>query len=163
MPRLWIDAVINDTVSTGTPILRSLMEGVTTAQTRLNQMTLLRTIIGLDLARTVHDSGEGSEAVSIGIGVASQDAFNAGTGSVPNPGVSADFPTRGWVWRQRYRIWGFAADQPAIFTRRLDLDIRSQRKLENGESFLHATLINVEGANSTINMTGTIRQLWLVG
>ena len=160
MPRLWIDTVINPTVVIGTQLLQGLMTGVSATDTRLSQMTLLRTIIGLDLARTVHDSGEGSEAISIGIGIASQEAFAAGT--VADPGVSTDFPTRGWVWRQRYRIWGFAADQPAIFTRRIDLDIRSQRKLENGESYMAADLIAVEGANSTVNVTGIIRQLWMV-
>ena len=160
MPRLWVDTVVNATVVVGTQYLQGLMTGVSAAETRLSQMTLLRTIIGIDIARTVHDSGEGSEAISIGIGIASQEAFAAGT--VADPGVSTDFPLRGWVWRTRYRIWGFAADQPAIFTRRVDLDIRAQRKLENGEAYLAADLVAVEGANSGVNVTGTIRQLWLV-
>ncbi len=162
MPRLWIDSIFNDTVAIGTDVIRTLMEGVTETQTRFDQMTLLRTIIGIDCSRTVHDSGEGSEALTIGIAIASQDAF-ATAGALPQPNVSGSFPTRGWVWRMRYRIWGFAADQLAIFTRRIDLDIRSQRKLENGELYIHSNLLAVEGANSGVNVTGAVRTLWLVG
>ena len=160
MTRLWIDTVFNATVVIGTQLVRDFMTGVSATDTRLSQMTLLRTIIGLDLSRTVHDSGEGSEAIDLGIGVFSQEVFAAAV--LPDPGVSTDFPTRGWVWRQRYRVWGFAADQPAIFTRRIDLDLRSQRKLENGHCAMAVDLIAVEGANSGVNVTGCIRQLWNV-
>ena len=163
MPRLWIDSIFNDTVTTGVDVIRTLMEGVSETQTRFDQMTLLRTIIGIDCARTVHDSGEGSEALTIGIAIASQDAFATGSGALPQPNVSASFPAKPWVWRMRYRIFGFAADQPAIFTRRIDMDIRSQRKLENGELYVHSNLSAVEGANSGVNLTGAIRTLWLVG
>ena len=161
MPRLWVDTTIASTVTIGTQFLLSLMTGVSATQTRFDRMTLLRTIIGLDIARTVHDSGEGSERLAIGIGIASQEAFAAG--SISDPDVPTDFPTRGWVWRGQYRIFGFAADQPAVDHRRIELDLRSQRKLENGEAFLVADLIAIEGANSTTQLVGIVRQLWLVG
>ena len=161
MPRLWIDTAFSDTLVIGTQLLRSLMTGVSATQTRFDQMTLLRTIIGLDIGRTVHDSGEGSEQVALGIGIASQEAFAAGT--VSDPLTVTDYPTRGWVWRGSYRVFGFAADQPAIFTRRIDLDLRSQRKLENGEAYLVADAVGIEGVNSVIDLVGIVRQLWLVG
>ena len=124
-------------------------------------MTLLRTIIGLDVGRVVHDSGEGSEQFSIGIAIASQEAFAAV--SLSDPETSTDFPTRGWIWRSQYRIFGFAADQPTIFTRRIDLDLRSQRKLENGEAFIIFTNTALEGTPSSAKVIGIVRQLWLVG
>ncbi len=161
MPRLWIDTNLNTDVALAGQANLSLMTSVSATQTRFDQMTLLRTIIGLDLGRTVHDSGEGSEVLSIGIGIASQEAFAAG--ALSDPEVSTDFPTRGWVWRARYRVFGFAADQPAVFTRRIDLDLRSQRKLENGEAFVIMSNVALEGANSTVKVLGLIRQLWLVG
>jgi len=163
MPRLWIDTNFNFVVSTGTPVMLTLNAFISTDVARVAQMTLQRTIVGLDLARTVHDSGEGSERIAVGIGITPQVAFAAGVASVADPLTDADFPTRGWVWRSTYRIWGFAADQPAIFTRRVDLDLRSQRKLENGESFIAGSLANIEGANSTVSVVGLVRQLWLVG
>ncbi len=161
MPRLWVDTVIDNTLAIGAQTVISLMTGVSATQTRFDRMTLLRTIIGLDLARSVHDSGEGSELVGIGIGIASQEAFAAGT--VSDPLTATDFPTRGWVWRAHYRIFGFAADQPAVFDRRIDLDLRSQRKLENGEGFIVADVVAMEGANSTERLSGIVRQPWLVG
>ncbi len=161
MPRLWIDTSVNADVALAGQLLVSLMTGVTAIDTRLSQMTLLRTIIGLDLARTVHDSGEGSEVAHLGIGVASQEAFAAGT--VADPSADGDFPTRGWIWRGKYRIFGFAADQPAISVRRLDFDLRSMRKLENGEAYFAVDLIAEEGASSTLSVIGLIRQLWQVG
>jgi len=137
------------------------MSGVSATQTRFDRMTLLRTIVGLDIGRVVHDSGEGSEKIALGIGIASQEAFAGGFLSDPN--IQTDFPTRGWVWRAQYRIFGFAADQPAVFTRRLDIDLRSQRKLENGEAFLNMVVEAMEGVSSSLTVMGFIRQLWLVG
>jgi len=136
------------------------MPGVLATQTRFDQMTLLRTVIGIDLARAVHDSGEGSEKVALGIGIASQAAFAAG--SVSDPSLNADFPIRGWLWRGQYRVFGFAADQPAVFNQRIDKDLRGQRKLENGEPFIVVRVTAMEGVSSTLTMLALIRQLWLV-
>ena len=152
--------MIESNVITGTQLNLSLMTSLGPFDTRIQKMTLLRTIIGIDIARTVHDSGEGSHKVAVGIGVTSQEAFTLG--SIPEPGQDTDFPTRGWVWRAQYRVFGFAADQPAVFTQRVDLDIRAQRKLDNGESFLCASAALVDGAAATNTIVGCIRQLWLV-
>jgi len=160
MPRVWIDTDVELAIATGLQNSKSLMTNIGSAQSRLEQMTLLRTIVGLDIAYTVHDSGEGSQRASIGLGITSQEAFAAG--SLPDPEVDSDFPTRGWIWRARYRIWGFAADQPAVFTRRVDLDLRSQRKLDNGESFVIIQNAALEGVATALTVTGLIRQLWLV-
>ena len=163
MPNIWIDTNIDNDVAIGTQFVLSLMTGIAATQTRFERMTLRRTVIGMDVARTVHDSGEGSERIGIGIGITSQEAFTTSPPAVPDPLNPADFPVRGWIWRGVYRVFGFAADQPAIFTRRIDLDLRSQRKLENGEAFLVSDVLAVEGSNSTVRITGMIRQLWLVG
>ena len=161
MPRLWIDTVVQSTIAVGGSTVLSLMTGVSSTQSRFDQMTLLRTIIGLDIGRQVYDSGEGSEIVSLGIGIASQEAFAAQV--LADPFTSTDFPTRGWIWRGVYRVFGFAADQPAVFTRRIDLDLRSQRKLENGEAYINMQMSSLEGAPSISQVVGLVRQLWLVG
>ena len=163
MPFLWVDTLFNTDIGNGLTSVTQLMTGLTPTEQRLSQMTLMRSIIGLDLAYTVHDAGEGSQRISIGIGVASQAAVTTAGASLADASVASEFPTRGWVWRALYRLWGFAADQPAIFTRRIDLDIRSRRKLENGEAFLTATNDALEGVASTVNVHGLVRQLWLVG
>ena len=162
MVRVWTDTAGTLTAgSGGGQDFKSLAELAVT-DTRYIQQTLLRTIIGLNVGLTVHDSGEGSQLVSLGIGIVSSDAYSAGLTALPDPRIDADFPTRGWIWRARYRVFGFAADQPAVYTQRIDLDMRSQRKLDNGIPLFIITNENVEGAASTITVHGLIRQLWLV-
>ncbi len=161
MPRRWIDTIIDSDVANSAQVLRTLMTGVTAVETRLASMTLLRTIVGVNIGYSVHDSGEGSQRVALGIGITSQESFAAGT--VSDPSNDQEFPVRGWVWRYNCRVFGFAADQPAVFTQRIDVDLRGQRKLENGECFLAADNNAVEGTAATIRVTGLVRQLWLVG
>ena len=161
MPKLWIDTSAALLMAAAGIDFKSLMTGVSLTQTRFDQMTLLRTVIGIDIGRLVHDSGEGSELISIGIGVASQESFAAVV--LPDPDVDTDFPTRGWIWCARYRTYGFAADQPAVYNTRVDLDLRSQRKLENGEAYIIGTNELVNGVTSAVQVTGLIRQLWQVG
>ena len=160
MSRLWIDSAPNFTIGSGARSTASLMTGFSAGDTRFSQMTLLRTIIGLDVGATVHDFGEGSQVVSLGLGVTSQTAFTSG--ALPLPELVTSFPTKPWVWRAQYRVFGFAADQPTIFTRRIDLDIRAMRKLENGEAFLTVANGPLEGVAFSVDVVGFIRQLWLV-
>ena len=161
MATLWIDSMINATVGSGGGKFElSLMTGPGPTDTRLRRMTLARTIIGLDLGYTVHDSGEGSQRLSIGIGISDQEAFAAAT--LPDPDVATDYPRLPWIWRSQYRLFGFAADQPTIYTRRIDLDIRSQRKLDNGVPFINGVNNNQEGVASSVEVVGIVRMLWLV-
>ena len=161
MPTVWLDTLFNNDIASGGQFVLSLMTGVSATQTRFDRMTLTRTIIGLDLAYTVHDSGEGSQRVTAGIAITSQEAFAAS--AVPDPEVASDHPVRGWVWRASYRIFGFAADQAAVYDARIDEDIHAQRKLDNGESYVIFVNEPVEGVASVARVTGIIRQLWLVG
>ena len=163
MPRLWVDRVISQQVATGAEAVINLLSEVSIAESRLGQFTLLRTIIGLDIARLTHDSGEGSDQMAMGIGIVSQEALSIGTTAIPNASIGTDHPARGWIWRAIYRTYGFAADQPAAFNRRIDLDLRSQRKLDNGVSVLIMENDAVEGSTSVTLVLGLIRQLWLVG
>jgi len=160
MARIWVDTFITAAIANNSTFAVSLMTNISPGESRLQQMTLLRTVIGIDIAATVHDSGEGSQLVSPGIAIASQESFVAGT--TPDPEAAGDFPTRGWVWRAQYRVYGFAADQPAVFNRRVDLDIRAMRKLENGESYITIRNQANEGVSFAVSVFGLVRQLWLV-
>ncbi len=162
MTRVWEDTVVSVSVAVAGENLIGLADSLTEAEARFNQMTLLRTIIGLDVARLVHDSGEGSERIALGIGIASRESMTAGTTAVPNPSIGTDHPVRGWVWRAHYRTYGFAADQPAVFNQRINLDIRAMRKLDNGRPFLFMESDNLEGVSSVVQVMGLIRMLFLV-
>ena len=165
MATLWADSLPNFTVASGArdhKDLRVQSFGASDLPGRADRMTLTRTIIGIDVAMLVHDSGEGSQQVFLGLGICSAQAFSAGDSGIPDPFVMVDFPPRGWIWRASYRVYGFAADQPAVFNARIDLDIRGQRKLENGVAFMTVTNTPFEGVATVITVSGIVRQLWLV-
>ena len=161
MPRtVWIDYLVNADIGSGAQAAIDLGVDFTTEETRLVQMTLMRTIIRLDIAYTVHDAGEGSQRIGIGIAIESQEAFAAAVH--PDPLTAADFPVRGWVYRGVWRVFGFAADQPAVDVVRVDKDIRARRKRDNGLSFIVIDNQPVEGVAATVRVLGIVRQLWLV-
>ncbi len=157
-PGFWIDTFFNKDVGTAATTIDSLMTNVSATQSRRG-WTMVRTIIGIDFAYTVHDSGEGSQVIAMGIGVASQEAFAAS--AISDPQTSMDHPTSGWVFRTAFRVFGFAADQPTIFVRRIEKDIRAKRKIQNGEMFFTVDNDPLEGVAAAIRMVGYIRQYWL--
>ena len=161
MPMLWVDTKPNFTISNNSSQLEDLLVNLA-ERSRAERMTLTRTIIGLDIAYLTHDAGEGSQQVFIGIGTVGADAYAIGSSATPDPSNMADYPSRGWVWRAAYRVYGFAADQPAVFNQRIDMDIRSQRKLENGVMMIRAGNTPFEGVTSVITVSGIVRQLWRV-
>jgi len=156
----WSDQLFSDDVVNGGQFVLTLIPSFSAAEQRLTGITLMRTIIGLDIGYTVHDSGEGSQIVDIGMAIVSQEAFAASVISDPN--IANEHPTRGWIFRARGRVFGFAASQPVVFTWRLDRDIRARRKLDNGEAIVIITNNASEGAAGTIRATGLIRTLWLI-
>ena len=162
MPTFWSDLVLADPVATNTKLRLDVLERMTTIPSRFDRMTLTRVIIGLDVGVFTHDSGEGSETVFMGLGVLGRDAFALSGAAIPDPSVSGDYPGRGWVWRAGYRVYGFAADQPAVFNQRVDLDLRAQRKLENGVLTFVVKNTPGEGVATTILVNGVIRCLWLI-
>ncbi len=160
--RLWTDTFIDETTASGTQDEIDLTSTFLTNEMRLAQLTLVRTIIRLDIAYSVHDAGEGSQQATAGICVVSRPALSGGTATMPNPNDANAYPTRPWVWRTRNRVFGFAADQPAIDVVKIDLDIRSQRKLENGELEFLCANVPEEGVATTLLFSGLIRCLFLV-
>ncbi len=161
MPKtVWADTIINvDTTSAGQDVI-PLDGGIGELDSRLAGFTLLRTIIRVDLAYVVHDSGEGSQTVFYGIGVGSQEAVSALT--VPDPEIATEFPPKGWVWRAGYRVFGFAADQPVIDRRPIDLDLKSRRVLDNGRAYMVISNLTNEGTAGAVRSNGMIRMLWLL-
>ena len=159
---LWVDTIFNITVGNNAEVLQDLMGSLLENETRLSQLTLVRTIIGVDIAYTVHDAGEGSQQAGLGISAVSRETFAAGVTAMAQPNVEADFPALPWIMRARYRIFGFAADQPAVFVRRVDLDIRAQRKLANAMIVMVVTNNPSEGVATTLNFSGMVRCLFLV-
>ena len=161
MPTLWFDTLVGINVTSGTNGSQLLGGDLSELQRRTERLTLLRTIIRLDIAAIVRDSGEGDNILAIGVGVASQEAAAAGVFS--DPDVSTDYPTTGWVWRSRYRIYAVSTNDQNIDLVRVDLDLRGKRLIKNGRLFLNATNTVNQGVDTGIAVLGLIRTLYLVG
>ena len=159
---VWFDTLFNNAVASAGTLLVDLVGTPSDSSLRLAQMTLMRTIVRMDWAATVHDSGEGSTRLSWGLGIASRDAFNVGSTAVPLPNQTDDFPPRGWVCRSVHRIWAFAADDPSVDVTRVDVNLQSRRRLDNGVSYLIATNDAQEGTTVALTAVGIIRQLYLL-
>ena len=158
---LWVDTLHEFGIGSGTAVNVSLMGPLIPAESRNYGMTLIRTIICHDYHYTVHDSGEGHQVLDIGIAVAEQDAFSAL--ALPDVGAAlAEYPTRGWIYRCRHSLQGFAADQPAVDVRSVYRDIRAMRKLDNGLVYLQAQNAPGSGAASSVNVMGITRCLYLL-
>ncbi len=131
------------------------------AITRINKLTLLRTIICHDYSYTIHDSGEGSAVLDIGIQVVSREALAAGVH--PDPETELDFPTKGWIYRCRHKLHGFAADQASVDVRTVFRDIRAQRQINNGTVLTTYTNTPDSGTASSLHVVGITRMLFRVG
>ena len=154
----WVDSLLSNQVANNTNALVSLMTGISSSESRMG-MTLIRLIFCFDFGHLIHDSGEGSQIVDFGIGIASQEAFAAGV--VADPEVSTEFPTGGWLFRCRLRTYGFAADQPSVYSRTIERDLRAKRKLNNGELFFSVDNSADQGTGGSIQALGIVRALFL--
>ena len=163
MAKLWIDTVVSVNVGSASSSTIAIDEtGLSIQARRVLRSTLLRTIVRLDLAATVRDSGEGDQLVSLGIGVIGQDAFAAAGAAIPSPAVGLDFPIKGWVYRSRYRIYGNAVDDQNVDVVRIERDIRAKRLMANGRLVLIVINDANQGVATPVTYTGVIRTLYLV-
>ena len=154
----WVDTNHALQVASGGKSETSLMTGISSTESRMG-MTLIRLLLCWDLSHLLHDSGEGTQRPAIGIGIASQEAFAAGT--LPEPEDDTEFPMGGWLFKCSFRTYGFAADAPAAYSRVIERDLRAKRKLNNGELFLTLTNVPDGGTAGTVTLIGITRALWL--
>jgi len=156
---LWVDTLFDETIASGGKAEQTLMP-IGIPDLRYSGVTLLRTILCHDYSYAVHDSGEGTQILDVGIAVSSQEAFNAA--ALPDPEVRSDHPQRGWVYRCRHRLIGYAADQAAADVRSVYRDLRGKRKLYNGQLYVSFTNTAGTGVASSLSVVGIIRSLLLL-
>ena len=153
----WVDTLHNIDIASGGKSETTLMGALSVEDTR--GLTLIRMILCHNYSYTVHDSGEGSQLLDIGIGVASREALNAT--ALSDPETATEHPTRGWLYRCRHKMHGFAADQAASDLRDVYRDLRAKRRMETGAVFLSLTNSAQSGAASAINVAGITRCLFM--
>ena len=151
----WTDTLFAVTVANTGQQITSLMSSHDPDE-RVG-MVLERTIISLAVTTLAANTTLGMQAVDVGIGVFSQEAFAAG--AVPDPGIVTDRPSLDWVWRDRIMIQGFAA-APFAFPIERMLDLHAKRKIGDGELAIVIDNTNVDQSGFSIRLHGLIRTLF---
>ena len=141
----WMDTVVGDAAATGTQASRSLITGL--APSNMRGTTAIRTLVSLDFASSTVAGAWGLQRVDFAIGMTSQEAFAAGT--LPDPAISSDRPSRGWIYRTSLLVSQNGSGAPIVFPVRAD--IRGARKIENGEMFLVFDNTAIDGTTFTVH------------
>ena len=155
---IWIDTLVDITMANSTQVVQSLVGTANVIEH--TQWTLIRTLICMDIFVEPTGTVDGIQGYDIGIGVASQEAFNAGV--VPDPNVAADAPARGWVYRCRRSVQNVEGAIEPIFIH-LQEDIRTMRKMDSGELYVVHNNTNLRGSAFDIGVIGIIRCLYKLG
>ena len=149
----WFDNVIGFDVASGSQNLRSLMGGITLDAGR--RSTIARILFSGSWASQTVVGVWGTEVISWGIGISSQEVFAAGI--VPDPETEAEFPETGWLMRDRFLISQSSGDSPVVHNRAYDL--RAQRKVGTGELYLVSTQGPIDGTSFASTFHGMCRVL----
>ncbi len=100
-------------------------------------------------------------ALVLGLGIVSTDAFNAGSGSLPDPSAEPEYP---WLWWDEIRLEAFvAAGEEALGSthQRIVLDTKAMRKISPGQTLvLVGQITTATGAPVTALDVGGIRVLF---
>ncbi len=144
MPRrtLWLDDTTSVTVADGAT---SILNPTATYVDDKKGLTITRIIVSFQCRAASEVGGAlGFQRVSMGLGMASDDAIEQGSAALPDPAVEAEFPVSGWLFRGTKLII-LGVDPSVANWVTWELDLRAQRKLLYGDLFLRHGSTNVAG------------------
>ena len=159
-PTTWGDQVFNQSIVSGASLLLDLRGSLIASDTQ--NSTVTRVILSMSLFQDGFVAVDGRMRASFGAGVASAEAFTLGVTAIPDPDIEGDRPQRGWMWRADYVVMS-EIGQRIDSVIRIETDLRSQRKVENGIPYLRLVNTLVEGSSFTVRLTVTIRTLFKLG
>ena len=152
----WIDSLIQLQVAAGSQGVVELLQG--TALIDTDGWTVGRLIVDLYLMSSSVAGAFGASQSDMGIGVISREGV---VGSVyPDPNAEEDQPINGWMYRTRAMSSQNGVGGPILT--RVQADVRSMRKIDNGRFYLIVNHGNVMGTSYTLNLRGLIRTLVLM-
>jgi len=125
--------------------------------------TVTRIIIDLTLLPNDPDAAvTGGARMDLAIGVAAQEAFTAGV--VPDPNLSSDYPTQGWLWIASPVVIHVNASgtTEAFVYPRVQADLGAQRKVDKGVLYFVANNTTIVGSGESIQIAGRLRSLVLL-
>jgi len=158
-PLAWGDTIFNDVILDGaglTPILNLLTELSPSDTVTVTRLIGYVTVVPQDSSLNVHCQ----QQVSLGIGVASREAFDAGV--IPDPNSQSEQPARGWLYRdvrtllyQNSATFGVEDFVYPTFV----FDVRAARKVDRGVCFLEMVNNNIFGTSMIVRANGIVRAL----
>ena len=154
----WVDTFLNELLVPGANAAVSLLSDLVGNDTM--GMTLTRTIISITIAPTAWSGTLGTARCDMGIGLATQEAFLAGV--LPDPAVATEEPILGWAWREKLVQVTPGSVSAGIQPARTQADVKSRRKIDDGELYIAMDNITVNGAGHDMLFVGLIRTLYLL-
>jgi len=152
-PTRWVDTVITRDIPDSTQQAQSLMGDLSDSEKRT--ATVIRIILSMGVWSTTLAGAYGVQRAGFGIGVASEEAFNANV--FPDPLSAAEKPTRGWLWRTIKHVSQNGTGTTIVVP--VDADLRAARKLENGVLYMLMEASNRQGTTFTTSWEGIARVL----
>ena len=157
--RAWSDRMFTlSAVSGGDFLTQDLLASLIDQDVKTVSRVVGRILVYVD---STVAAPNGEQRVSLGIGVTSQEAFDAGV--VPDPDTELDYPQMGWLWRTQGTL--LAHETGGVVERyhfpEFIFDIRAQRKVDKGVLFLAGGNNDIGGNAMSATMSGIVRSLCL--
>jgi len=156
--RAWADTKFAGTTLASSGTIKSdLLANLAAVDTK----TLTRLIVDLWAYPPVTNAAaQRANAVNLGIGVSSLEAFTAET--LPDPGTQADYPQQGWLYVATKPVLKFfvTTEHSQVVGAHFQADLRAQRKVDRGTLFMVIENVGVNGADN-VDFWGRIRALCL--
>ncbi len=145
-------------VSAAAPTIVSLLDGMSNNDKRASTITrMLFRLFGFESSL---NEGLAMSTVYMGVGIASQEALALGETALPDINVFSDRPRLGWYTRDHMMVPSSSASVIApIPLGVIRSDVRSMRKLENGELYLTMASSTVLGLGFDVAIRGLVRTL----
>jgi len=154
----WSDTIIFQDKGSNTESILGLLQDLDLQQS--TELTLIRTIIELDVLPDPESIAVSTQKVSLGIMVVSNEAVSIGTTAVPDPEVGGDFPSRGWIYRTSRGV--HMDNSIGLPPLALQADIRSKRRVDRGDLIIKFTNRPALGTGQNVLFTGIVRCLLLM-
>jgi len=158
--RAWVDFIFNLTLADGAALQsQDILFDMDAAFTTV---TVTR-LIGQITIRPEDPDATNTGAMRIvqGIGVASAEAHAGNV--VPNPSVTPEYPTLGWLWRDLAAVsmQNASGTMESYQFPEIRFDLGANRKVDKGILFYTADSTTINGTGYTVRLTGLIRALCL--
>ena len=154
----WDDQIILGTTITNAATTTALLLAENVADPEKRGCTVVRVIPHLYIMPATVGVVSGVQAVSLGIGLVSDDAFAAGV--FPEPNSDDDFPVSGWMYRDTFAVKDETLATGPIPPIELYRDLRVQRKLDRSSMCLMMINQGIEGSTFNVMLIGVVRVLY---